>query len=95
MSDTIVHACSTLCNPDLLDDQQVRAELKRMNDELFSKDQQIIQLKAYVHKLDSVLVRLAKLQIAGNFCDTHHELQRLAAYYEQQQKAAQSVRQVH
>lgn len=95
MSEVIVHACSTLCNPDLLNDQQVRAELKRMNDELLSKDLQIIQLKEYVHKLDSTLVKLAKLQIAGNFCDTHNELQRLAAYYQQQQKAVQSASQVH
>ena len=95
MSEVIVHACSTLCNPELLDEQQVRAELKRMNDEMFGKDQQIILLKEYVHKLDSTLVKLAKLQIAGNFCDTYNELQRLAAYYQQQQQAAQSARQVH
>ena len=31
MSEVIVHACSTLCNPDLLDEQQVRAELSRID----------------------------------------------------------------
>ncbi|NMX60226.1 hypothetical protein [Pseudomonas sp. WS 5079] len=94
MSEVIVHACSTLCNPDLLTDQQVREELKRATTELFNKDLQIIELKQYARQLDNILVKLAQLQIAGNLSDVHSELQRLAAHY-QQQKAAQSARQVH
>ncbi|OLF53770.1 hypothetical protein [Pseudomonas chlororaphis] len=94
MSEVIVHACSTLCNPDLLSEQQVRAELKRANDELFSKDLKIIELKEQVHSLNTTLVRLAKLQLAGNYSDIYSEMQRLGDYY-QQQMAAHAARQVH
>ncbi|WP_044463697.1 hypothetical protein [Pseudomonas sp. MRSN 12121] len=94
MNDVIVHACSTLCNPDLLSEQQVRAELKRANDELFGKDLKIIELKEQVHSLNTTLVRLAKLQLAGNYSDIYSEMQRLGDYY-QQQMAALAARQVH
>jgi hypothetical protein len=94
MSEVIVHACSTLCNPDRLTDQQVREELKRATDELFSKDLQLIELKAQVHALNNILVKLAELQVADRFEDLQSEMQRLAAHY-QQQKAVQSARQVH
>lgn len=94
MSEVIVHACSTLCNPDLLTDRQVRDELKHATGELFRKDLQIIELKEYVSKLDRILVKLAQLQVAGNYSAIHSELQRLAAHY-QQQKAARAARSVH
>ncbi len=95
MSESIVfHACSTLCNPDLLSEHQVRAELKRTNDELFGKDLKIIELKEQVHALDAILVRLAKLQISGNYSEIYNEMQRLAAHY-QEQKVAQAARQTH
>lgn len=94
MSEVIAHACSTLCNPDLLSEQQVRAELKRANDELFGKDLKIIELKEQVHSLNTTLVRLAKLQLAGNYSDIYSEMQRLGDYY-QQQMAARAARQVH
>lgn len=95
MSEVIVHACSPLCNPDLLSEQQVRAELKRANDELFGKDLKIIELKEQVHSLNTTLVRLAKLQLAGNYSDIYSEMQRLAAYYQQQKAAQQTASQVH
>ncbi|APC18575.1 hypothetical protein BLL42_23730 [Pseudomonas frederiksbergensis] len=94
MSEVIVHACSTLCNPDLLSEQQVRAELKRANDELFGKDLKIIELKEQVHALNATLVKLAKLQLAGNYRDIYSEMQRLAVHY-QEQTAAHSARQAH
>ncbi|AKA25682.1 hypothetical protein [Pseudomonas chlororaphis] len=94
MSDAIVHACSTLCNPDLLSEQQARAELKRVNDALFGKDLKIIELKEQVHSLNATLVKLAKLQLAGNYSDIYSEMQRLGDYY-QQQMAVLAARQVH
>lgn len=94
MSEVIVHACSPLCNPDLLSEQQVRAELKRANDELFGKDLKIIELKEQVHSLNTTLVRLAKLQLAGNYRDIYSEMQRLGDFY-QEQAAANAARRVH
>ncbi|QLG96439.1 hypothetical protein HZF02_15895 [Pseudomonas yamanorum] len=72
----------------------MRDELKRATDELFSKDLKIIELKEYVHRLDNVLVKLARLQLAGKYGDIHIEIQRLAAHYQLQQ-AAQAAKQVH
>lgn len=94
MSEVIVHACSPLCNPDLLSEQQVRTELKRANDELFGKDLKIIELKEQVHALNAILVKLAKLQLAGNYSDIYSEMQRLGDFY-QEQTAANAARRVH
>ncbi|AJO81771.1 hypothetical protein TO66_18885 [Pseudomonas sp. MRSN 12121] len=68
--------------------------MKRANDELFGKDLKIIELKEQVHSLNTTLVRLAKLQLAGNYSDIYSEMQRLGDYY-QQQMAALAARQVH
>lgn len=93
MSETIVHACSTLCNPDRLGKPQLREELKRANGELFSKDLQIMELKTQVRALNDMLVNLAKLQIAGNTAQLQAEVQSLARHYQQIQ--AQAERKVH
>ncbi|QIH08949.1 MULTISPECIES: hypothetical protein [unclassified Pseudomonas] len=95
MSEVTVHACSTQCNPDLLDEQEVRAELKRANGELFAKDLLIIELKQQAGALDRILISLARLQLAGNYSALRSEIQRLAAHYQQQQAAQRAARQVH
>ncbi|MDE8660743.1 hypothetical protein PUL39_030325 [Pseudomonas aeruginosa] len=55
------------------------------------KDQQLVELKTGIHKLDRMLVKLIDLFIAGDFSKLHAELQSKAAYL-QEQRAAQKSR---
>ncbi|MCV4272324.1 hypothetical protein OH710_06680 [Pseudomonas capsici] len=90
MSESIVvHACSTLCNPDRLSKQQLRVELNRANEELFSKDLLIIEAKNQVCALNDFLIKLAKLQLDGNTDQIQAEIQALANRYQQIQAQAE------
>ena len=53
-----------------------------------------MELKTISHKLDSMLVKLIDLFIAGHFSKLHAELQCMAVYL-QERRAQQSARRAH
>ncbi|MNO72101.1 hypothetical protein D3C76_630360 [compost metagenome] len=95
MNGVVTHACTTLMNVDALTEQQCREELKRALDEGFMKDQQLIELKVGIHKLDGMLVKLLDLFIAGNFAKLHADMKPMAEYLQEQRAAAKAARRAH
>ncbi|RMT61691.1 hypothetical protein ALP29_00241 [Pseudomonas syringae pv. avii] len=82
MNATDLHMRSTPRNQDRLNEQQLRDELKRVTEESLNDVLLIIELRGQVEVRDQALVKLAKLQLAGNGSDIQRELQRLASCYE-------------
>ncbi|MFG9328103.1 hypothetical protein ACEP1W_19230 [Pseudomonas aeruginosa] len=95
MSNVITHAYTPLMNVDAMSEEDCRQVLKDVLRDGFAKDQQLVELKAGIHKLDNTLVKLIDLFIAGNFSKLHMQLQDMAVYLQEQRAASKSARRVH
>ncbi|MGC3514571.1 hypothetical protein ACPTJI_07365 [Pseudomonas aeruginosa] len=90
----ITHAYTPLMDVDSMSEQDCREALKDVLRDGFAKDQELVELKTISHKLDSMLVKLIDLFIAGHFSKLHAELQCMAVYL-QERRAQQSARRAH
>ncbi|ALU48231.1 TPA: hypothetical protein NI607_006335 [Pseudomonas aeruginosa] len=91
----ITHAYTPLMDVDAMSEEDCRLALKDVLQDGFAKDQQLVELKTGIHKLDRMLVKLIDLFIAGDFSKLHAELQSMAAYLQEQRAAQKSARKVH
>ncbi|WP_242532324.1 hypothetical protein [Pseudomonas aeruginosa] len=67
----ITHAYTPLMDVDAMSEQDCREALKDVLRDGFAKDQELVELKTISHKLDSMLVKLIDLFIAGHFSKLH------------------------
>ncbi|WP_457958299.1 hypothetical protein [Pseudomonas aeruginosa] len=98
----ITHAYTPLMDVDAMSEEDCRLALKDVLRDGFVKDQQMVELKTVNHTLNqqlnhanNILVQLARLQLAGETEAVQEEMQRLAAYYQQQKTAQRAARQMH
>ncbi|HHZ7908908.1 TPA: hypothetical protein ACWL5W_002790 [Pseudomonas aeruginosa] len=91
----ITHAYTPLMDVDSMSEEDCRLALKDVLQDGFAKDQQLVELKTGIHKLDRMLVKLIDPFIAGDFSKLHAELQSMAAYLQEQRAAQKSARKVH
>lgn len=93
--DIVVHQFSVQVNADKLSTAQLRAEVKRMGDELLIKDCQLAQQKEWLHKLHRMLATVCELRLANRWGDLHAEIDRMADHYKSTLASAQAERKVH
>ncbi|MDV8139139.1 hypothetical protein ACM7LD_35270 [Pseudomonas aeruginosa] len=91
----ITHAYTPLMDVDAMSEQDCREALKDVLRDGFAKDQQLVELKTGIHKLDNTLVKLIDLFIAGSYSKLHAQLQDMAVYLQEQRAASKSARRVH
>lgn len=94
MSQVITHAYTPLMNVDAMSEADCRQALKDQLRDGFAKDQQLIELKVGISKLDGMLVKLLDSFIAENYSKLHADLKPMAEYL-QEQRAAAAGRKVH
>lgn len=94
MTQLITHAYTPMMNVDGMSEQDVRQALKDLLQEAFMKDQQLVELKVGITKLDDMLVKLLDLFIAEKYSKLHAEMKPMAEYL-QEQRAAKTARKVH
>lgn len=98
MNAVITHACTPMMNVDALSEQECREALKDLLKDAFAKDQQLIELKISIHKLDGMLVKLLDSYIAESFSKLHADMKPMAEHLQEKRaeiKAAASARKVH